>query len=167
MKGSLVGESERKIRAAMEVFKAVSQGKGMFIATCNRISALPPELRRRFTMGTFFVDLPSKEERKSIWKIWLDRYSLQEQAGDDGVPAIDERCEGYTGAEIRALCDNAYRMGATLEEAFEYVVPVIKSNSAEVEALRKLAEGRFISASKSGTYQIPKAASGKRILEMV
>jgi hypothetical protein len=59
MTGSLVGQSQGMIRHAMATFKAVSQGKGLFIATCNQISALPPELRRRFTLGTFFVDLPS------------------------------------------------------------------------------------------------------------
>jgi SpoVK/Ycf46/Vps4 family AAA+-type ATPase len=80
MTGSLVGESQRKIRQAMEVFKAVSQGKGLFIATCNKIAALPPELKRRFTLGTFYVDLPSDEERSAIWPIWLKKYNLPKQA---------------------------------------------------------------------------------------
>jgi hypothetical protein len=38
--------------------------------SCNRgqppISSLPPELRRRFTLGTFFFDLPCVEERQAI-----------------------------------------------------------------------------------------------------
>jgi len=55
MKGSLVGESERRLRAALSVVDAVSQGQALFIATCNSIGALPPELRRRFTLGTFLL----------------------------------------------------------------------------------------------------------------
>ena len=47
MTGSLVGESQAKIRAAFKTFNAVSQGRGMIVATCNKITALPPELRRR------------------------------------------------------------------------------------------------------------------------
>lgn len=145
MKDSLVGGSEMRIRAAMEVFKAVSDGKGLFIATCNKISSLPPELRRRFTLGTFFVDLPTEAERKNIWPIWLKRFSLGKQTLPD--------CEGWTGAEIRACCDNAYRTGMPVIDAAEYVVPVIKSAPEQVEALRKLANNRFLDASKPGVYK--------------
>lgn len=145
MKDSLVGGSEARIRAAMEVFKAVSQGKGLFIATCNKISSLPPELRRRFTLGTFFVDLPSKEEQAKIWPIWIDRFELKRQALPDS--------EGWTGAEIRACCDVAHRTQLPLRDAASFIVPVIKSAPEAVEALRKLADNRFIDASKPGVYR--------------
>lgn len=149
MKGSLVGESEARIRAAVAVFKAVSQGKGMIIATCNKISSLPPELRRRFTLGTFFVDLPSAAERDLIWPIWISRYGLKKQALPD--------CEDWTGAEIKACCNVAYRTGLTLKDAARFVVPVIKSAPEQVEALRTLANNRFISAAKPGVYKYEKA----------
>lgn len=145
MKDSLVGGSEARVRQAMEVFKAVSQGKGLIIATCNKISSLPPELRRRFTLGTFFVDLPSESERALIWPIWQKRFGL------DKRQALPE-CEGWTGAEIRACCDVAFRTGLPLKEASRYVVPVIKSAPEQVEALRKLASNRFINASAPGVY---------------
>src|SRR5215472_13002085 len=35
MKGSLVGQSEQYIRAAMKVIDAVSQGRALYVATCN------------------------------------------------------------------------------------------------------------------------------------
>jgi hypothetical protein len=145
MTGSLVGESQRKIRQAMEVFKAVSQGKGLFIATCNKIAALPPELKRRFTLGTFYVDLPSDEERSAIWPIWLKKYNLTKQALPD--------CDGWTGAEIRACCDVAYRADLTLKEASAFVVPVCKSAADQIAKLREMASGRFISANKAGLYE--------------
>ncbi|MGB7590439.1 MAG: hypothetical protein WBO19_04275, partial [Terriglobia bacterium] len=47
---------------------AVSQGRMLFIATCNSIASLPPELRRRFTLGTFFFDLPTVDERLHEFK---------------------------------------------------------------------------------------------------
>jgi hypothetical protein len=145
MKDSLVGGSELRIRQAMEVFKAVSQGKGLFIATCNKISSLPPELRRRFTLGTFFVDLPTQAERDLIWPIWIERFKLtRKQALPD--------CDGWTGAEIRACCDVAFRTGLPLREASKFVVPVVKSAPEAVEALRKLASNRFINAAKPGVY---------------
>lgn len=146
MTGSLVGESQAKIRAAFKTFKAVSQGKGVFIATCNKIAMLPPELRRRFSLGTFYVDLPDDAERKTIWPMWLARYKL-----DAKQPKPDDK--GWTGAEIKACCDGAYRSGMSLCEASEYIVPVCKSAADSIEALRKQASGRFISASRPGVYE--------------
>jgi hypothetical protein len=166
MKGSLVGESEAKIRAAMEVFKAVSQGKGLFIATCNKISSLPPELRRRFTLGTFFVDLPSEEERKQIWALWCGRYKVKAEMAECLSISKD-----WTGAEIRACCDVSFRTGLTLAKAAAFVVPVIKSAPDQVEALRKLAHGRFINAAKSGVYRYADDSNqgaqvtGRRVME--
>jgi hypothetical protein len=147
MKDSLVGGSELRIRQAMDVFKAVSQGKGLFIATCNRISSLPPELRRRFTLGTFFVDLPSPEERTKIWPLWVDRFDVP-RAQLKALPDADN----WTGAEIRACCDVAFRTGLTLREAAGYVTPICKSAPEAIEALRKLASNRFLNASKPGLY---------------
>jgi SpoVK/Ycf46/Vps4 family AAA+-type ATPase len=77
---------------------------------------LPPELRRRVTLGTFFFDLPTAEEREAIWKIYLKKWSL-----DDGDRPNDE---GWTGAEIRECCRKAWRLRLTLKESAEYVVPV-------------------------------------------
>lgn len=144
MKGSLVGQSEGRIRAAMEVFKSVSQGKGLFIATCNKIASLPPELRRRFALGTFFVDLPDAEERKAIWPVWLKRYGIKDTALPD--------CNEWTGAEIKACCDVAFRTGLSLKEAAAFVVPVAVSAPDQVSALRNMAKGRFISANHAGLY---------------
>lgn len=160
MTGSLVGESQAKIRAAMDVFKAVSQGKGLFIATCNRITSLPPELRRRFTLGTFYVDLPSNEERKTIWPIWLKRF------GFDPETALMPEDNGWTGAEIKACCDVAYRADMSLLDASKFIVPVCKSGAEQIEALRKMASGKFISASEPGVYQYRQEQRQGRSLEL-
>lgn len=151
MKGSLVGESEANLRTALKVLTAVSQGQCLFIATCNAIASLPPELRRRFTFGTFFFDLPSASERASIWRLYFAKYKLQEQP--------KPMCDGWTGAEIRQCCDLAYRLRVTLLEASNYIVPVCKSAAESIERLRQQASGRFISASSQGTYRYEKTAA--------
>lgn len=143
-KNSLVGGSEEQIRAMMSVFNAVSGGKGMFIATCNSMGALPPELRRRFKLGTYYVDLPTREEQAAIWPVWLDRYELPKQKLPD--------CKDWTGAEIAACCEVAYRTGRTLIQAAGNIVPVAKSGKAQIEALRRMADGVFLSANHAGTY---------------
>lgn len=155
MKGSLVGESGANLRRALKVVQAVTQGRALFIATCNSIGTLPPELRRRFKCGTFFFDLPSESEREAIWKIYCKKYKV---GGE--VPYDD----GWTGAEIRTCCEMAWRLKSNLKEAAAYIVPVAKSAADQIEKLRNQASGRFISASDPGMYRFEKnavAAGGK------
>jgi len=147
MKSSLVGESEARLRQALKVVTAISHGTPLFIATCNALSQLPPELRRRFTCGTFFFDLPDPEEQRAIWAIYLQHYQLPPQE----LPPH----QGWTGAEIRQCCDLAWRLECSLREAASYLVPVIQSAGEQIDQLRQQAHGRFISASDPGPYHYP------------
>jgi hypothetical protein len=147
LRGSLVGESERKLREAYKIVDAVGGGKAFFVMTCNKDAALPPELKRRFTSGTFFFDLPTREERETIWKIYLDKYGFDDVA----VNAI-EFDKDWTGAEIRNCCRMAYRQGISLEEAAQYIIPVAESAADQIERLRNSAAGKYLSASRAGKY---------------
>lgn len=154
MKGSLVGQSEHQLRAALKRITAVSNGKALFIATCNSIAELPPELRRRFTLGTFFFDLPSKEERLAIWKIWGERYGIPNEKDEiTAADLADLNDEGWTGAEIRQCCDIAWRLEWPLGDAAAFVVPVSKSAGDMIRRLREQASGKFLSASYPGVFE--------------
>lgn len=148
MKGSLVGKSEQQLRNALKVVSAVGGGRAYFIATCNKVAQLPPELRRRFTSGIFFFDLPTREEREKIWNIYLDKFGL----GDVAVNDI-EFDEGWTGAEIRNCCRMAYRQNIPLSEAAKFIVPVAHSSSDQIKQLRASASGSFLSANHEGIYK--------------
>lgn len=145
MQNSLVGGSGERLRAALQVVDAISQGRSLWIATCNSITSLPPELRRRFTLGTFFFDLPSEMERESIWAIYRERWNVTGQQPDD---------EGWTGAEIKECCRKAWRLNLSLQESASYIVPVSRSAADQIEGLRRQASGRFLSASRPGVYSI-------------
>lgn len=156
IKGSLVGESEARMRKALSVITAISGGRPFFVATCNAISILPPELRRRFTIGTMFFDLPSNTERDAIWPIYLKKYGLK----DKKLPA----CEGWTGAEIRQCADLADRLGTSLMEAAKFIVPVSVSARDKIQTLRTEASGCYLSASGEGIYRLPfNAKSGRNV----
>lgn len=144
MKGSLVGQSEGLIRQALKVITSVSNGRTLWIATCNSINELPPELRRRFTLGTFFFDLPDASERDVIWSLHTRAFKINDLDRPDDT--------GWTGAEIRQCCDIAWRLGVSLQEAGRFVVPVSRSASEKINALRAAADGRFLSASAGGVY---------------
>ena len=148
MKGSLVGESEGQIRTALQVIKAVSQGKCLFVATCNSIGALPPELRRRFSLGTFFFDTPDDKAKGKIWKIHIKKYNL----AANQISAFPNDA-GWTGAEIEGCCDKAFRMDVNLKEASEYIVPVSVSNGDKINQMRREASGKYINASQKGIYE--------------
>jgi hypothetical protein len=144
MKGSLVGQSEERLRTALNVIEAVSQGRSLFIATCNSIGILPPELRRRFSLGTFFFPLPSAEDRAAIWKIYMAKYELDCPLPDD---------EGWTGAEIENCCMIAWMLKRTLVEAARFVVPVSISAQDQINKLCNEAHRRYVSASSPGLYE--------------
>lgn len=153
MKGSLVGKSEAQVRNALKVITAVGGGKAFFIMTCNQIVELPPELRRRFTSGIFFFDLPSKAEREVIWPLYLKKWNLKAEAIDD---------EGWTGAEIRNCCRMAYRQNISISEAAKYIVPVSRSAGAQIAQLRRQASGAYLSANEDGVYTYETEAAGKQ-----
>ena len=143
MQNSLVGSSGERLRAALQVVDAISEGRSLWIATCNSIQSLPPELRRRFTLGTFFFDLPTAEERAAIWKIYREKWSLEGDQPED---------EGWTGAEIKECCRKAWRLNLSLIESARYIVPISRSAADQVEKLRQQAAGRYLSASHAGVY---------------
>jgi len=132
---------------------------GLVVHNCNNLTILPPELRRRFCFGTFFFDLPDAEERKVIWDIYKPKYGVKSAVPND---------EGWTGAEIKQCCVLADALGITLKDAANYIVPVARVAREQIERLRKMADGTFISASYSGPYRADQgsqtAAVGKRAI---
>lgn len=170
--GSLVGQSEQQMRAALKVITAVSNNRSLWIATCNSIADLPPELRRRFTLGTYFFDLPTAEERAAIWSIWSKVYEIQmfERGHGSSVLCVNPppADDGWTGAEIKQCCDIAWRLGCSLKEAAAYIVPVSRSAADQLRKLREQADGRFLSASYPGVYKIdrPAEAHGGRQVQL-
>ena len=117
------------------------------VCTANDVSKLPPEFSRaeRFD-GVFFVDLPSVEERRAIWRLYIEQFGLE----PNQPKPIDA---DFTGAEIRSCCRLAALLGVSLVEAAKNVVPVARTSAESVERLRTWASGRCLSANEPGIYQ--------------
>lgn len=164
MKGSLVGESETRIREALKVIDSISGGKTLWLATSNNISNLPPELKRRFRFGTWFFDLPTRVERASIWSLYTAKYNLP--AASDEM--LDKE---WTGAEIESCCEICDKTGLSLEDASAYIVPVSIQGADQIERLRTAADNRFLSASAPGPYRktaqaAPEVSGNTREIEL-
>ena len=75
-------------------------------ATCNNVSALPPELIRKGRFDElFFVDLPNHAERKQIFALELQRRNRR--PADFDLDQVAAAARGYSGAEIQAAIQAA------------------------------------------------------------
>jgi hypothetical protein len=146
---SLATESEKAIRACMRLIKSLAAGgRVCFVATCNKLSVLPPALKRRFKLGTWMFDLPEKDELDSMVQQYMKKYNLKKQTIPDTT--------NWTGADVRNVCENADLLGCSMVEACDFITFVAKSDPDEIERLRSLAHNKYTSASKPGVYQAPK-----------
>jgi ATP-dependent 26S proteasome regulatory subunit len=132
------------------------------IATANNIEGLPPELLRKGRFDeVFFVDLPTRVERRTIWTVHLNRrLSAPAAAGALVVdePLLTELCaltEGYSGAEIeQAVVSGLFEAFAArrplvkddLIRAIANMVPLSVTQAERIGALRDWATTRAVAA---------------------
>ena len=134
------------------------------IATANDISKLPPELLRKGRFDEiFFVDLPTLNERKEIFKVHLSkRLKDAEVCGnikpDDEkfINLLAQKTEGFIGSEIEqvvisALCDAFFENRALetndFEKAITNTVPLSTTQKEQILAIREWANVRAVCAS--------------------
>jgi SpoVK/Ycf46/Vps4 family AAA+-type ATPase len=127
-------------------------------ATCNNVSALPPELIRKGRFDElFFVDLPNQAERRQVFSIQLTR--RKRNPGDFDLDQIDVAANGYSGAEIDAAVQAALYAAFSqkkplttefLVEALAQTVPLSITRAEEIRALREWARTRAVPASSGG-----------------
>jgi len=139
------------------------EGSVFVIATANDVRGLPPELLRKGRFDElFWVDLPTTAERSQIVAA-----ALRQRRRSPDLVDLDEAAaftEGFTGAEISALIPDALFTAFAdgmrnictddLRAAAATVVPLAKTASERLDALRTWAKGRARYAST------PESASG-------
>jgi SpoVK/Ycf46/Vps4 family AAA+-type ATPase len=127
-------------------------------ATANNVAALPPELLRKGRFDEmFFVDLPTKAERKEIFKIHIKKFGREKMIGSKiDIDQLAAQTAGYTGSEIEAVIRDALFDAFEAEkdlnmfdiqEAKSNVIPLSKLMKADIDALRDWAKGRTRPAS--------------------
>ena len=142
-------------------------GAVFLVATSNDVSALPPELLRKGRFDQlFFVDLPTEQERFEILRAALKAH------GRGGAPvdaaAIATICQEFTGAELAALIPDALfaafndgareLTNADLIQAARRTVPLARTASEKIEALRKWGRANAAPASTAAAAAQPGAA---------
>lgn len=146
------------------------------VATANDISQLPPELLRKGRLDEiFFVDLPTREERRAIFAIHLEKRGRVPDGFD--LDALARQSEGFSGAEIEqaivsGLFDsfdaNRELDTATLANSIAETVPLSRTMSEDLNRLRTWANGRARAATGADATTAPAgaAADARRKIEL-
>jgi hypothetical protein len=121
------------------------------VGAANDLDKLPPELLRKGRFDEiFFVDLPTAEERRSIFQIHLSMRKQKPDALD--LDRLAAASEGFSGAEIeQAVISALYRSlhkkepltTELLQHAIESTVPLSTTRRDDIDRLRTMAAGRF------------------------
>jgi ATP-dependent 26S proteasome regulatory subunit len=124
-------------------------------ATCNNVSALPPELIRKGRFDElFFVDLPNQAERRQIFALELARRNRRPVEFD--LDRVAAAARGYSGAEIQAAVQAALYASfsskqplatGSLIDALAMTVPLSATRAEEIQELRNWARARAVPAS--------------------
>jgi SpoVK/Ycf46/Vps4 family AAA+-type ATPase len=147
-------------------------GNVFVVATANDVSKLPPELLRKGRFDeVFFVDCPNATERTAIVKAALREHDRDVSSID--AEAVARATHEFTGAEIAALVPDAMYLAFAddkraittddLVGAAIVTVPLARTASDKIAALRAWAKGRARMASKADAAT---PATDRRALDM-
>ena len=141
------------------------------IATANNVHQLPPELLRKGRFDEiFFVDLPTREERKSIYEIHLKKKKRDVTKID--LARLVEASPEFSGSEIEqavvsALYD-AFDAGADLSTegmlaSAREIVPLAVTMKEGIDAMREWARTRARLASPATDKPKDRFAVGSKL----
>jgi len=131
------------------------------IATANNVDSLPPEFLRKGRFDEiFFIDLPTRAERREIWRLHLAKRVRASAAGgftvtEDVLDELADASDAYSGAEIEqaliaALFDSfAERRPMRIDDVLRAVlnmVPLSTTQAEEIARIRSWAASRAVAA---------------------
>ena len=140
------------------------------IATANDFEGLPPELLRKGRFDEiFFVDLPTRAERASIWAVHIAKrlrhapVAGELELDDVLLKELAELSEGYSGAEIeQAVISGLYDAFAErrplrkddLVRALMNMVPLSVTQAERINAIRAWADTRAVAATAAEDWDM-------------
>lgn len=118
------------------------------IATANSISSLPPEITRKGRFDeTFFVNLPSEQEKKSIFRVHLSKLRPKSWNKYD-LHLLSHTSQKFSGAEIQeaiteamlnAFNENREFTSNDIINSIKQFVPLAISNQEKINQLQEWA----------------------------
>ena len=132
------------------------------IATANNIHSLPPELMRKGRFDEiFFVDLPTKKERRDIFRVHISKRLTNPkvirdfQLTRDNLNLLVDLTEGFVGAELEQIVisalfeayseDRSIQM-EDFEKSIRTTVPLSITQAEQIHSIREWANVRAVAA---------------------
>ncbi|MCR5260513.1 MAG: AAA family ATPase [Candidatus Gastranaerophilales bacterium] len=153
------------------------------IATANNINYLPPEFLRKGRFDEiFFVDIPTFEERKEIFKLHIEKRLKDKEVSqkivqsDELYTKLASLTENFIGAEIEQVVISALYEAFFESRALKYsdftntiknTVPLCTTQKEEILRLREWANVRAVAATKKTTVKNHTASEQKENLQQV
>lgn len=141
------------------------------VATSNNVSQLPPELLRKGRFDEiFYVDLPSKDERRDIFKIHLQKRKRDPALFD--LERLAANTGGFSGSEIEEIIvsalydafDSGVELAQThLESVLSTMIPLSQTMEEQIRGIREWAKLR---ARRASDIEWEEETAQKRQLEM-
>ncbi len=148
------GGPSKRILGTLLTWMAERESKVFMVATANDIEALPPELLRKGRFDEiFFVDLPSEDVRREIFRIHIDKRDQDSSTVD--LDALAAESELFSGAEIEQAVVSALYSSHAVDETLstEHISneisvtkPLAVLMSEKIEYLREWASERTVPA---------------------
>jgi ATP-dependent 26S proteasome regulatory subunit len=152
------------------------------VATANNISNLPPELLRKGRFDEiFFADLPTKNERRDIFKLHLKKRLTNEEVAkeinitEDFLSNLVDLTEGFVGAEIEqaviaalfeAFSEERALRVSDLEKVIINTVPLSVTQSEQIIKIREWANIRAVAATaKEDRSEYVEKSEKKQLVE--
>ena len=155
-KGISVSENDagtsQRILGSMLTWMAENEKPVFIVATSNDIKSLPPELIRKGRLDeVFFVDLPTAEVRREIFRIHADKRDVDVATLD--LEQLAQSTDGFSGSEIEQLVVSviygAHAADSTVST--ELIIDEISKTrplsilmAEKITALRQWAQGRTV-----------------------
>jgi len=151
------GGSDVAERSMSQILKLLSDRPVPFkaFATSNNITSLPPEWLRagRWDTAPICIDLPDEEEKKAILKHYMEEMNVTGKLSNT---------DGWSGAELKEVCELSRKTGRKLNEVEKWIVPISKTMKEDIDAFRIWADGRTIPATLKKAKEV-KAKTSKKI----
>ena len=148
------GGTSNRVLGTLLTWLAENKKAVFMVATANDIESLPPELIRKGRVDEiFFVDLPNRAIRQSIFEIHLRKRNHDPLHFNTGELA--KLADGFSGAEIEqavvsslytAKAENKPLCDTTIQNELQSTRPLSVVMSEKINQLRNWAKTRTVSA---------------------
>jgi len=154
-----------------------STSRVFMVATANDIASLPPELTRKGRFDEiFFVDLPDRDDREEILRLYFTSKTKYDLPPDLCSRLVDVT-DGFSGAEIDAVVNDiavamfrthqtAMYPDDTVLEFFRNTLPFSRSNPEDLADIRAWGQTRAIPAGTPQASTVTSEHTGRRIVVM-